>query len=877
MDFSHIDRILVDARNWSAISETLIPQILATNEMIGVDIETNDADRHKGLNLAMGVDAEGRKSSNKKLIFDTNRTTVTGFSLHIKHSNEAYYVNLNHADEENRVPWEQARHLLEAAQDKYKVAHNAPFELTMLRKSLGFNLGEKLICSMQLAVSAFNDDTYDVNEFAASGLGEIPKLFGAVNREFAHYNPGDPLNNEQSELLYKVIAKESIAAHSYAGLIKTLAYGYGLKALTKRFLGYEQKTFEQTLNGKVHMGQLTGEETYFYGADDAIVCVYLYDELVSYIMRENPAVLKTFFEQENPMIHVYSQVWGTGVKIDLDSVKRRRAVERSRVAETLREMKAAVRSLLPFPAEPHEKLVKYDAKLYKPEKYRGDVNKWTLMPDSEEDYIQLYQVKSALSKQWAEDEGDKEPKGISINYYQVMRCILYDLCGCSFQLSDGKIQSDGEARRIMEERWIKHHEREDIAVFILDEGSKTKGKYFAGKNPGFARFEAVLKVLECYKQLAESEQVIKLFINTYLNLTDPETGRVYPSISSRLNSRRMALSTPNLSQLPKFGGSAYVRSFFLADEEDHVILTMDWSGIELVLIGEQSQDPEFYKAFGQLPHNDLHSATGAALLELSVEEFKKLPDYKQVRTDVAKPANFGFWFSGSLSQAGKAMGWSSELMWENTDKFKAKYAVAESWRTGTIQYAREHGFVILPDGHSRIRYESTYTWADQMRAKFAQYGPTVVNFGALVIKKTQNRSGNQAVNSMIQGTAATLAKRTLLTLTKLIKDRGFAARIMFVVHDELVVSIRKDLILEFKPLMREVMLTHPEIVKVMKLDCSCAIGRNYLAYDHLKNPYGQIELDEFSKVEGLMEDKWGQRLNDSEVSNVIDYLFEEAA
>lgn len=877
MDFSHIERILVDARNWAQLKPSILHEFSTTKEMVGVDIETHDEDRHEGLNRLMKTDADGRKSSMTKLVFDTNRTVVTGFSVHAKFSDKAYYINLAHADVENRLPWSEAKQILDAIPG-YKLAHNAPFELTMLRKSLGYNLGSNLICTMQLAVSAFNDDTYDVNEFLNTGLGEIPKMFGIVNREFAHYNPGDALTNEQSEVLYKIIAKESDAAHSYMGFIKTIAYGYGLKALTKRFLGYTQKTFEETLNGKVHMGQLTGEETYFYGADDAIVCVYLYDELMAYIMRENPAVVATFFHQENPMIHVYSQVWGTGVRIDLEAVKRRRAVERSRVAETLRTMKAAINRVLPFPPQPHEKLVKYDAKLYKPEKYRADVMKWAGMADSEDDYTQLMQVKSALSKQWAEDEGDKEPKGMSINYYQVMRCILYDLCGCSFQLSDGKIQSDGEARRIMEERWIKHHEKEGIAVFILDEGSKTKGKYFPGNTPGFERFEAVLTILNCYKQLAESEQVIKLFINSYLNLTDPETGRVYPSLSSRLNTRRMALSTPNLSQLPKFGGSAYVRSFFLPDEDDHVIFSMDWSGIELVLIAEESGDERMLEIFGTLPHGDMHSLTCAGLLDMPMAELKALPDYKQKRNEIGKPANFGYWYSGGLGTVAKELGLTSEEMWDFVDKYRGTYPGAESWRIGTIQSAKEQGYVRLRDGHTRIRYESTYTWAEQMRGKFAAYGPTVEKFGELVIKKIATRSGNQSVNAKIQGGCGTLAKRSILKMVnEVIPQKQYRARFMFPVHDELVFSVARENVWDFMQDLWQVMCTHPEVVKSVKLDASAAIGLNYQAYNELTNPKGQIELSELSKLSFIPEERWGKKANREEVEQVLDYLLGEAA
>lgn len=858
--------ILVDKTNFHLLKDALISEI-KSSKIVGVDIETMDVRRHEGFNRLMKVDDDGKKSSTTKLVFDTNRTDITGFSIYCDESPYAYYINLLHADVENRLPWEDGKTLLDSI-DKERaltLAHNAPYELTMLRKSLGYDLGKNVVCTMQLAVSAFNDDTYSVDEFRTPSLGEIPRLFGAVNREFAAYERGATLTNEQAELVYKVTAKESTSAHCYMGYIKELCYSYGLKKLSSRFLGYTQTTFDQVLNGKAHMGQLTGDEVVKYGADDAWVCVRLYHKLMDYLLVDNPGVIETFFSQENPMIHVFSQVWGNGVRIDLDAVKKNQALERSKVAETLRTMKAAVRSLLPYPEDVHEKLVKYDEKGYgkSHKKYRDQVAKWALSPDSADDFTQLYQVKSALSKQWAEEKGLAEPNGMSINYYQVIRSILLDLCRCSFQLSDGKIQADGDARLVMLERWKKKEDEIKPATF---------------KN--------VLTVLECYKQLAESEQVIKLFINSYLNLTDPETGRVYPSLSSLLNSRRMALATPNLSQLPKFGGTAYVRSFFQPDEpgyrmpeglepEEHVMVSADWSSVELVLIGDQSGDPGFAEAFGQIPFGDMHTGTAADLLAIPLEEFKQHPNKKQLRTDVGKAANFGYFYSGGLGTVARELGLSSEEMWEFVDRYRTRYQLAENWRVNTIQTAREQGYVILPDGHKRIRFESTPTWASIMRMKFEPYGDTVMKFGDLVIKKIQTRSGNQAVNSMIQGTCATLAKRSILRMEDNIKKYGFDARFMYPVHDELVYSVRKSHAVAFMKVLKETMCNHPDIVTRLKLDASLAVGLNYQAYHPETNRKGQCELDEASKLPCLPEDRWGQQLTDEERQLVVDYLCDD--
>lgn len=892
---------LVDKRNFHLLKDRIIAEMVGV-PLVGFDLETQDENRHEGLNLAMGVGEDGHKGANKKLLFDTQRTIITGFSLYTRDNQMAYYFNIAHADVENRLHfWEDGVHEVLSAKEKdaYWVAHNAPFELTFMETGWGadmaykinFPLGEKVICTLQLAVTAFNEDSYSMEDFANPGLGGIENLFGAVRREFASYTPGQELTKEQDELVYKVIAKESDAEHSYNGYVKSIRYGFGLKQLALKFLGYQQVTFEQVMAGAAHMGLKTGEEIAAYGADDAWVCLFLYEELLQFLMRENPAGIATFFSQENPMIHVYSEVWREGVKINLKKVRERKEEERIKVRSTLVKMKAAIKALLPFPAEVHEKLVKYDPKAYgktdsagnlvTAEKYRKLVTAWANSPNSDDAFTEVYKVKTSLSKQWATDKGLPESKGLSLTYYQLVRCIVLDLCELSFQLSDGKIQSDADALTVMKERHIKKNTvTNSVAVWNLEKKEYEPGSLgrdsIGNANMDFLAFMAKLEVLNQYEALKATDQSIKLYLSPYENLTDPDTSKVHPILNSQLNSRRMALASPNLSQLAKFSAMGYVRSFFESDSEDYVIVSADWSAVELVLIGDASGDKRFAWAYGQVPHQDIHSLTASGLLDMDLEEFGALPDKKQKRTELGKPANFGYWYSGALGTVAKELGWTSEKMWEFVDKYRQTYPEAEQWRLEAISTAQEHGKVQLPDKLMRYRLESTAYWGNLMRQKFYRHGDVIGRFGDLCIKKIQRRSGNQAVNSLIQGTGGTLAKRSILAMRPVIKDKGYRARLMFPVHDELVYCVHRDDAVAFQKDLGEKMCHHPEIVKTLKLDVAVAVGLNYWAWDKDKNPKGQIELDEASKVPCLPEDRWGQKLTDAERQKVVDWLFEKA-
>ena len=381
---------------------------------------------------------------------------------------------------------------------------------------------------------------------------------------------------------------------------------------------------------------------------------------------------------------------------------------------------------------------------------------------------------------------------------------------------------------------------------------------------------------------------------------------MYPVLSSKLASRRMASATPNGMQLSKRGESTYVRGFYEPDEKDHVMVSIDWSQIELVLIGDQSGDPEFARAYGQLPYKDLH--TGAAVTGLQVlvpdltEEFflemgrkteeeindlspKLLIDVNgnpmapgkakgYWRTTIGKGSNFNYWYSGALSTVGDTLGWTSDQMWEATDRYRTLFAVAEEWRKGQIATLKETGFVTLPDNHRRVRFEATPTWGRIMANFFGAYqNQAITRFGNDVIKAIQSRAGNQGVNSLIQGSCATLAKRSILRINERLKELGWG-RFLLPVHDELIFSIHRDHVWEFIVMAKQIMCSHPDIITTLKIDATASVGLTFEPYHKEKAPFGQIELDEAPDVDFIPEDKWGGKLNQRETEKVVEHLFE---
>lgn len=821
---------LVDRRNFDLIRQSLIEKIHAA-DIIGYDIETHDEGRHSGLDDFM--------KATKKLVFDVNRTTIAGFSFYCDGDDTAYYVNLAHADVENRLTWDEAKILLDAKRPEANwICHNAPFEITMMQKSKDFFL-ENVICTLQMAVSTFNDDQYPIDAMRGMRFGGLSVLLPEIGRVFANCDPYN-LTEIQSEVLSKVIGKSSVAAHSYNGLVRELSYGYGLKKLTKSFFNYDQTTFEAVLGGKAHMGQITGDQVCAYGADDAYWAVRIFHKLLGMMAQQDPKLIDTFFNQENPMIYVFSDIWQNGMKINAKAVLSQRDIERHNYAEALRELQATVRGMLPFPEEPSKYLMSEDWYAKGWANYRAKVGGWALRDLPADDYECVQTTAGAVSNAWATERGSRKSVGPNLSHYMVMRTLMYDLPGIKPVYSDGKVASDAAAR------------------------AKVKG---------------IDPLISKINQLSGIEQRMKLYLTPYLQLIDPATDRVYPVVSSKLNSRRMAASFPNPMQLAKRGESTYVRGFYEPDEEDHVILSIDWSQIELVLIGDFSRDPGFYEAYSQIPFKDLHWKATAAAMNMTIPEVKALPNAKKLRTVVGKGSNFNYWYSGALSTVGEAMGWSGDEMWRKTEAYREEFAVAEKWRVDLIQEAREKGFITLPDGHRRNRFEATHMWQHMWIDRWHGIsGPGFANFGRIFVKSITSRAANQIVNSMIQGSCATLAKRSILRIRQMIKEKDFRARFMIPIHDELVFSVHRDDVIEFIKAAKLQMCTHPDIIETLAVDATASIGRTFEPYDPTKAPLGQIELDEAPVLEGYIPAELKDtRLDDQGIQRVLDYLFKEAA
>lgn len=841
---------LVDRNNIQEWDAFFMEQFKIDNNLLSYDIETSQRDAHEGIKKLMKIDDDGF-SHGKKLLFDFKRTKITGASFYFgkTHPDKAFYINFGHADTHNTIDISYLLKWMETAKrhNNTLIIHNVPYEYCVHRGSYDQVLPNTL-CSMQLCVTAYNPDEYHKNNLQAAVLRGIKPLIPEIEREFSNYEQGK-LTFKQEEVLGKFCAKSGKATHSYEGIVKDISYGYGLKKAVKSWFGYQMVEFKDTLGDEPDMEALTASQVLEYGADDAIWAYRLFFRVYQYLQQVNPDVIGTYLSTENPITRIFAETTIGGMRVNRKEILMRRDSMRESFAESLLELKKAVRENFPDEMPPmHEKLMKYE-KWYKPashEKYYRLFKQWIETPDNLDSYSVATQVKCAPSNAWIEDRlglNAKPTAQLSINHYMAMRYVMFVIFNLPCKATGGKIQSDKDARAAM-----------------------------------LAEFENGHPLLEAYAKIASAEQAFKLYITPYLCLVDPETGLMHPQMTSMLATRRTSCSQPNAQQMTKHSESVFVRGFFVADDEDSVIVSADWSAIELVGVAACSQDPEFLKAYGQRPHADLHSKAAAGVMGLTMEEFNNLPDKKYWRTVLGKGSNFEIWYSLWLANTAKAMGWDLEETSEAVKAYFNTFSTGHQWALGVQEQVKNRGYIKLGDHHTRVRFEATQEWSDMMTEVFMSYeSEAIMNFAREAMRRIHRRSLNQAVNFSIQGMCAALAKRTIIRSVNKAKELGFKARFMLLVHDELVWSVPKSEAAAFCDFLYEQMIQDSDLLPNVKIDSSVAVGYSYQPFHPEKAPFGQIELFEIQKgVPCVNEDQWGEKADPEARDRIIDYLVNKA-
>jgi DNA polymerase-1 len=285
---------------------------------------------------------------------------------------------------------------------------------------------------------------------------------------------------------------------------------------------------------------------------------------------------------------------------------------------------------------------------------------------------------------------------------------------------------------------------------------------------GFSTDEEVLEQLsaqhELPAQILAYRKLAKLkstYVDALPPLVNPRSGRIHPTFNQLgAATGRLSATQPNVQNIPiRTPEGVRIREAFVPAEGD-LLLSADYSQVELRILAHYSQDESLLDAFQR--GEDVHRRTAAEVAGIAPES---VDDEQRAR---AKAINFGIIYGSSAFGIANQLGIPSAEAQQMIDAYFARYSGVRRFLDETIAAARERGFVQTHLGRRR-------------------YLPDLGSRN----RTLRNAAERMAVNTIIQGTAADLIKKAMVAVDGILESEAWPARIILQVHDELVFEVAK--------------------------------------------------------------------------------------
>ena len=314
---------------------------------------------------------------------------------------------------------------------------------------------------------------------------------------------------------------------------------------------------------------------------------------------------------------------------------------------------------------------------------------------------------------------------------------------------------------------------------------------------GFSTNAKVLETLaeehQVAKDILEQRHLAKLkstYVDTLPELRSAVDGRIHASFNQTITTTgRLSSSNPNLQNIParsELGNR--IRGAFVAENKENLIISADYSQIELRLLAHISRDDNLIEAF--CDDEDVHSATASKVFGVPIEEVTK-----DMRSK-AKAVNFGIVYGQSRYGLASSLGISPFEAQEFIDRYFLTYPDVKKYMDDTIKFAYAHGYV-----------ETLYG-----RKRYLSSGLLSTN------GKIQEAAQRAAINAPIQGTAADVMKLAMVRLQNDFEKNNIKSKIIIQVHDELVIETVNTELENVKALVQKAMELEQPFLVPLKVD-----------------------------------------------------------
>lgn len=337
-------------------------------------------------------------------------------------------------------------------------------------------------------------------------------------------------------------------------------------------------------------------------------------------------------------------------------------------------------------------------------------------------------------------------------------------------------------------------------ILKLDpKAKKTKtGQYATGEDV-LSKMATKHKIVEDILNFRELTKLKSTYVDALPELINPKTGRIHTSYAQAVAvTGRLSSTNPNLQNIPiRSERGREIRKAFIPREPNRVLISADYSQIELRIVAAISGDQHMCDAFKQ--GKDIHTATAAKVYGVAESEVTKEMRYK------AKSVNFGIIYGQGAFGLAENLGISRTEAKEIIDNYKKEFPNIQLYMDQQINHAKEVGYVETLMGRKR--------WLRD------------INSSNFTVRGFAERN---AINSPIQGSAADMIKLAMIKIHAEMKKTTWESKMILQVHDELVFDATEKEVPALKELILRCMKNAMTLPNGVPVEAAVGVGKTWL-------------------------------------------------
>jgi DNA polymerase-1 len=328
---------------------------------------------------------------------------------------------------------------------------------------------------------------------------------------------------------------------------------------------------------------------------------------------------------------------------------------------------------------------------------------------------------------------------------------------------------------------------------------KTKGGQNATGEDVLLKLAKENPIVEDVLNFRELTKLKSTYVDALPQLINKRTSRVHTCYGQAIAvTGRLSSNNPNLQNIPvRTERGREIRKAFVPRNSDHLIISADYSQIELRIVAAISGDSAMSEAFRL--GKDIHTATAAKVFNVEEDDVTKEMRYK------SKSVNFGIIYGQGAFGLAENLGISRSEAKEIIENYKKQFSHIEKYMEEMKQFCKTNGYVQTLMGRKR--------WLKD------------INSSNFTVRSYAERI---AINSPIHGTAADMIKLAMIKIHSEFKKNNFKSKMIMQVHDELVFDAHKSEIEKIKPIILDSMKNAMKLPNGVPIEAEIGVGENWL-------------------------------------------------